>query len=75
MDIDEVSECHKCGLNWLGGDECPRCSNERDYYACPDCACVDADGVDMLDCECPCHSTQPSDASLRREERRQMGIT
>jgi hypothetical protein len=47
---------------------CPKCG-----YACPDCECMDW----MYDnsCDCPCHSDEPSDKSLRQEERRQMGIT
>jgi hypothetical protein len=63
-------------------ENCDECCNgtcaaccEKHAYACPDCACVDAEGIEMLDCECPCHYDGLSDKELRAAERRQMGIT
>jgi hypothetical protein len=39
MDTDDISECYKCGLEWLGDGECPRCeAGTQDEPGCPRCS-------------------------------------
>ena len=60
-------------------DMCPDCG--RDYHheePCVQCGCtaMKPDLECVCEChDCPCRYDGPSDDFLRREERRQMGIT
>jgi len=39
MDTDDISDCPKCGFEWLGDGECPRCeAGTQNEPGCPRCS-------------------------------------
>lgn len=54
MDIDDISDCPKCGFEWLGDGECPRCeAGTQDELGCPMChstTIYDAEAVFCHNC-------------------------
>jgi len=47
MNDEDISQCHRCGLEWLGDEECPRC---RDA---PEISVYEAKTIDGSCSGCP----------------------